>query len=184
MTQNSPKKGPGHVLTLFEYNIPSKKDQATIHNSFKKGPGHVLTLLEYNIPLKKGPSHDTELPQKRTRLLLKFLPKTLISHADRMYRLRVGFDKIGQEFSTIDLVGEHLLTALHKSFATFCICYSLFYSNPLSPSFLPTLSFLPLISPNTSLLNLSFPCQFHPHQNRKYHSPFFAHTCASPTDIS
>ena len=111
-THNSFKKGPGHVLTLLEYNIPSKKDQAETHNSFKKGPGYVLTLLEYNIPskkdqaethnsFKKGPSHDTELPQKRTRLLLKCLPKTLISHADRMYRLRVVFYKISQKLGII-----------------------------------------------------------------------------------
>ena len=45
-----------------------------------------------------------------TRLLLKFLPKTLISHADRIYRLRVVFNKIGQKFSTIDLFGQHHLT--------------------------------------------------------------------------
>ncbi len=35
MTQNSLKKGPGHVLTLLEYNIPSKKDQAT-HTTLSK----------------------------------------------------------------------------------------------------------------------------------------------------
>ena len=29
MTHNSFKKGPGHVLTLLEYNISSKKDQAS-----------------------------------------------------------------------------------------------------------------------------------------------------------
>ena len=29
MTHYSCKKGPGYVLTLLEYNIPSKKDQAT-----------------------------------------------------------------------------------------------------------------------------------------------------------
>ena len=42
--------------------------------------------------------------------LLKFLPKTLISHADRIYRLWVVFYKISQELSTIDLFGQHLLT--------------------------------------------------------------------------
>ncbi len=46
MTQDSPKKGPGHVLTLFEYNIPSKKDQAETHNSFKKGPGYYLNFSQ------------------------------------------------------------------------------------------------------------------------------------------
>lgn len=96
-TQNSFKKGPGYVLILLEYNIPSKKGQAMTHNSFKKGP-----------------SHNTLLLQKRTRLLLKFLPKTLICHADNIYRLWVGFDKIGQEFSTIDFVAEHLLPACGK----------------------------------------------------------------------
>ena len=28
MTHNSPKKGPGHVLTLLKYKSPSKKEQA------------------------------------------------------------------------------------------------------------------------------------------------------------
>ena len=56
MTQNSPQKGPGYVISLLKYKSPSKKDQAAthnsfkkkdqaaIHNSFKKGPGWVVVL--------------------------------------------------------------------------------------------------------------------------------------------
>ena len=35
MTQSSPQKGPGYVLTLLVYNIPSKKGQAT-HTTLSK----------------------------------------------------------------------------------------------------------------------------------------------------
>ena len=60
MTHYSCKKGPSYALTLLEYNIPSKKDQAMTHYSCKKGPGYVLILLKYKPPQERTkPQHTT-----------------------------------------------------------------------------------------------------------------------------
>ena len=119
MTQNSPKKGPGYVISLLKYKSPSKKDQAATHNSFKK-----RTKPQYTTHSKKDQAGwwcwvVTSLNVSNSKIspiptLLKFLPKTLISHADSIYRLWVVFYKIGQKLGTINLVGEHLLPACCK----------------------------------------------------------------------
>lgn len=55
-----------------------------------------------------------------TRLLLKFLPKTLISHADSIYRLWVVFYKISEEGGAIDFGGEPCLMTLRVGCCVEC----------------------------------------------------------------
>ena len=105
------------------------------HNSFKKGPGYVLTLLKYLPPQKRTKPQYTIVSKKdqagwwcwvETSLnvsnskispiptLLKFLPKTLISHADNFYRLRIVLNEPRQEPGAVDL-------GCQPSRVTFCI---------------------------------------------------------------
>ena len=88
-----------HTIIYFRFGIHmfvncSKKDQATHTTLSKKDQAGwwcwVVTSL--NVSNSKISSIPT---------LLKFLPKTLISHADSIYRLWVVFYKISQKLGTI-----------------------------------------------------------------------------------
>ena len=67
-----------------------------------------------------------------TRLLLKFLPKTLISHADSIYRLWIVFYKISEEGCAVNLCCHPRLMTLCVGSCVECVRgYLLGFSNAL-----------------------------------------------------